>query len=215
MKIGVFDSGMGGASVANEIKKQLPEHEIIFVNDKENMPYGSKTKEQLLDLVLPKLNKLINDGCEIIVIACNTVTTNIVNKLREVIEVPIVAVEPMIKTASQTTKTGSFTVCATPATLKSKRYNELKSEFASNIKVYEPDCSNWSLMIENNQINEQEIRDVIFDSKEKNCDVIVLACTHYHWIEELIDELSGKDIIVLQPEQPLINQLKRVIQQLS
>lgn len=215
MKIGVFDSGVGGLSIVNIIKEELPEHEVIFINDTANMPYGDKTKEQLLKLVIPKLNMLTNMGCEVIVIACNTVTTNIVNKLREVVAVPIVAVEPMVKTASQITKNKVITVCATPATLRSNRYLQLKNEFAKDILVVEPDCSKWSQMIEDNQIDRDEIESVIKYSKNKNSDVVVLACTHYHWIEDMINELSGNGIIVLQPEEPLVNQLKRVIEQIS
>ncbi len=215
MKIGVFDSGMGGLSIANNIIKQLPDHEVVFVNDKDNMPYGSKSKEQLLELVVPKLNKLIEDGCRVIVIACNTVTTNIINELRKVISVPLVAVEPMVKTASEATKTGNFTVCATPATLSSPRYRELVSEYAKDNYIFEPDCNNWSSMIENNQIDREEIEKVVIQSEKNNSDVIVLACTHYHWIEDMIKELAGEEVLVIQPEQPLIDQLKRVILQLS
>ena len=215
MKIGVFDSGVGGLSVVNKIKEELPEYEVIFINDVDNMPYGDKTKEELLELVLPKLNLLTESKCDVIVIACNTVTTTIVNKLRELINVPIVAVEPMIKPASQITRTGVITVCATPTTLKSDRYLQLKSLFAKKIAIIEPDCSGWSSMIENNQVNRNEINKVVCDSNNHNSDTIVLACTHYHWIEDLIDELSGDNVTVLQPEQPLINQLKRVIEQLS
>ena len=104
MKIGVFHSGVGGLSVVNKIKEELPEHQVIFINDVENMPYGDKTKEQLLHLVVPKLNVLTDSGCEVIVIACNTVTTNIVNKLREIIVVPIIAVEPMINMGTKNIK---------------------------------------------------------------------------------------------------------------
>ncbi len=215
MKIGVFDSGVGGLSVANKIMEQLPEHEVVFVNDKDNMPYGNKTKELLMELVVPKLNKLINDGCEVIVIACNTVTTNIVNELRKEIKVPIVAVEPMVKTATEITKTGNFTICATPSTLKSPRYQKLLKEFASNNIVFQPDCSKWSFMIESDQIDKKEIKKIIEESKMNNSDVIVLACTHYHWIEDMIKELASNEVTVIQPEQPLVDQLKRVISQLT
>jgi glutamate racemase len=214
-KIGVFDSGVGGLSVAKNIKRQLPTCEVVYINDKKNIPYGNKTKQELYNLTLPKLNKLTKQECDVVVIACNTVTTNIVNKLRMVIDIPIIAVEPMVKTASEKTKTGVITVCATPSTLKSERYNYLKKTYASNLKVYEPDCSNWSYMIEHNKINKNNIKNIIEQSIKINSDVIVLACTHYHWIEDLIKKYAKDKAVILQPEQAIINQLKTVLANLK
>lgn len=215
MKIGVFDSGVGGLSVADAIKKALPEHQIIFVNDIKNLPYGVKSPDQLLTFVTPILRDLVNQGCKVIVIACNTVSTSIIERLRDIIKVPLIAMEPMIKPAAEKTKTGVIAVCATPTTLASKRYAYLKETYAPGVKVIEPDCSDWALMIESENINTAKINRIIDDICEKNADVIVLGCTHYHWIEELIKEMTRGRAEVIQPEQPVINQLNRVLKQLS
>ncbi len=208
MRIGVFDSGVGGLSVANAIKKALPDHEILLREDRQNLPYGTKTPEQLLALVAPILEQMVQDGCEIIVVACNTVTTSIISQLREVIQVPLIGMEPMVKPAAERTKTGVVAVFATPTTIASERYKWLKQEYANGITVVEPDCSTWSYMVEHSQVDESQIRANTEAAIAAGADVIVLGCTHYHWIEGLIRGITAGRAEVLQPEQPVIAQLK-------
>lgn len=214
MKIGVFDSGMGGLSVANVIKAELPDDDVLFVNDAHNLPYGSKTSEQLFKLVVPILQDMVERGCAVIVIACNTVTTTLIAELREVIPVPLIGMEPMVKPAAEQTKTGVIAVCATPTTLASERYSWLKQQYAQGVTVLEPDCSNWAFMIETKTVDNKAIKQIVDDVCGMHADVIVLGCTHYHWIEELIKESAAGKAVVLQPEKPVIEQLKRVLAQL-
>ncbi len=214
-KIGVFDSGIGGKSVANAIEKALPEAEVIFVNDSKHLPYGSKTPVQLQGFVLPILEDLVEQACKVIVIACNTVTTTLIEDLRAALPVPLVAVEPMVKPAATMTKSGTIAVCATPTTLASNRYAWLKETYAKDIKVIEPDCSDWTRMIEDNAVDEQKISERIENAISEGADVIVLGCTHYHWIEELINKLAAGRAAVIQPEPAIVEQLKRVLQQLA
>jgi len=210
MKIGVFDSGIGGLSVANAIEQALPEHDVVFVNDHENVPYGTKSPEMLFELVLPILRDLaaITD---VIVVACNTVSTTLIDRLREKIQKPLIAMEPMVKPAAENTESGIIAICATPTTLASRRYAWLKEQYAQGITVLEPDCSDWSYMIETNQVDRQKIHDRIDEVCQKGADVIVLGCTHYHWVEALIKEITAERALVLQPELAVIEQLKRVI----
>lgn len=209
--IGVFDSGIGGLSVARAIERALPDCEVIFRNDKKNIPYGTKTKEELHQLVLPILVSMIDDGCEVIVIACNTVTTTLIKELREEIKVPLIGMEPMVKPAAHKTQTKIIAIFATPTTLASQRYTELKNLYAQGVRVLEPDCSEWSLMIETSQVDEEKIRTVTNQVCERGADVIVLGCTHYHWIEELIKDVAGNRAQILQPEGPVIERLRQVL----
>lgn len=211
MKIGVFDSGLGGLSVARAIQLALPEHEVIFVNDASHMPYGSKPPEELLKYVSPILRKLADRGCSVIVIACNTVSTTLIDTLRLETDVPLVPVEPMVKLAAAQTKTKVIAVCATPTTLASTRYTKLKDTYAVNAQVLEPDCSGWAYMIEHNDIDQVKIRRQIEAVLSKGADVIVLGCTHYHWIEDEIKAIAKDKAIVMQPEQSIIRQVKRVL----
>lgn len=216
MKIGVFDSGVGGQAVAQSIQAALPKATVLCKEDKENLPYGTKTPEELKALVVPILQSMVKDGCEVIVIACNTVTTTIISDLRKIIRVPLVGIEPMIKPASQQTKSKIIAVCATPITLSSVRYKQLAREYSQGISILEPDCSQWAFMIENDLVDHAIIRQQINDVCEQGADVIVLGCTHYHWIEKDIKQVADKyGCYVMQPEQAVIEELKRVIEQLD
>lgn len=200
--------------MANAIKAALPDAEVILRQDKEHVPYGLRKPAEILDLAMPIFQELVDEGCQVIVVACNTVTTTLIKELRERFHVPLVAVEPMVKPAAGLTKNGVIAVCATPATLSSQRYAQLKQEYAQGIKVLEPDCGDWPAMIEHKQVDEKVIADRINEVLAQKADVIVLACTHYHWIEDEINALAAGKAQVIQPEQAIIGQLKRVLERL-
>lgn len=215
MKIGVFDSGVGGLSVANAVQAALPDAEVLLRQDSEHVPYGLRSPEEILGFVVPIFQSLVDDGCQVIVVACNTVTTTLITELRKRFSLPLIAVEPMVKPAAALTKTKVIAVCATPTTLASAGYARLKQAYAEGITVLEPDCSDWSAMIEDQRMNETTLTTRINQVLDQNADVIVLACTHYHWIEEEIKTLASGRAQVIQPEAAIIEQLKRVLAQLS
>lgn len=212
--IGVFDSGVGGLSVTNAIKKALPHEAVIYREDAENIPYGTKSKQELHDIVVPIIEDMAR-SCDVIVIACNTVSTVLIEDLRATIDVPLIAMEPMIKPAAQQTESKTIAVFATPTTLASKRYAWLVKTYGEHLTILEPDCSTWSYMIENNDVDHQHIAQTVETVCQKGADVIVLGCTHYHWIEDVITELAANRAVVLQPEQPVILQLERVLARLG
>jgi glutamate racemase len=211
LKIGVFDSGVGGQSVVNAIKHEIPNLDIIYREDKEHVPYGTRDIEEIHVFVKPIFQSFIDEGCQAIVVACNTVTTNLITELRQEFLIPMVGMEPAIKPAAKASKTGIIAVCATPRTLSSKRYHWLKNEYAGVLRVLEPDCSNWALMVENNSVDREKVAKIVNDVCDAGADQIVLGCTHYHWIEKLIRELAAGRAVVLQPEEPVITQLKKVL----
>jgi glutamate racemase len=211
MKIGVFDSGVGGMSVAQTLQQAYPEHDVLYTDDHEHVPYGSRQPAEILGFVEPILEALVELRCQVIVIACNTVSTTLINELRQRFDVPLIAMEPMIKPAAGLTESKVIAVCATPATLASERYHWLKDTYAKGIKVIEPDCSRWSYMIEHDEIEDALIADVINDVCQKGADVIVLGCTHYHWIEDKIKQVAGSRAQVLQPESSIVRRLAAVI----
>lgn len=213
MRIGVFDSGVGGLAVTHAIQKAYPEHQVEYVDDKAHVPYGNKTPDELQRLVTPILQDL-SSRCDVIVIACNTVTTTLITRLREIIPVPLVGVEPMVKTGAEQTKSRIIAVCATPTTLGSERYAWLKATYAAGVTVIEPDCSDWSRMIESNQVDQDKIHMRIEAACQAGADVIVLGCTHYHWIQELIEEIAAGRATVIQPEPAIVAQLQRVLAEL-
>lgn len=212
MKIGVFDTGIGGEAVARDLRQHFPQATIITVSDRAHLPYGSKPAKQIIRLTDAAIQPLLLGSCDVIVIACNTATTVALPTLRERYPYQLfIGIEPMVKTAAELTKHHSIAVCATPATLRSARYHYLKQQFAASIDVCEPDCSNWAAMIEDNAVNEQQIRSAVELAIANKADVIVLGCTHYHWIKTLIESITGDTIIVLEPTDAIARRITQLV----
>ena len=212
MKIGVFDSGIGGEAVARDLQQHFPHANIITVSDRANLPYGSKTPEQIIHLTDTAIQPLLLGSCDVVIIACNTATTVALPTLRERYPTQrFIGIEPMIKTAATLTKHHSIAVCATPATLQSARYLDLKKQFAASVDICEPDCSSWAAMIEDNAVNEQQIRSAVELAIANKADVIVLGCTHYHWIKTLIESIAGDTVIVLEPTDAIARRITQLV----
>ena len=204
MKIGVFDSGIGGQAVARRLEELLPDAEIICVDDHEHVPYGSRSAEEIIALTDIAIKPLIDMACDAIVIACNTVTTVAIGHLRaKYPNMNFVGIEPMVKPAATQTKSGTIAVLATPATLASESYDLLKKTWAEGVRILEPDTSEWAALIEAGQSEEVPIEDTVFQMLEENVDVIVLACTHYHWLNERAETAAGSRAIVLEPSDAI------------
>ena len=204
MKLGVFDSGIGGEAVAAALKITYPDAEILTVNDMANVPYGDKSSDQVLQLTDAAIQPLLAATCDVIILACNTATALAIETLRRRYPTQkFIGIEPMIKTAALLTKTGTIAVCATPATLRSPRYHELRVTYGTDLQIIEPDCHTWASMIEHNQINHQIIKQTIVDVCNQGADVIVLGCTHYHWIKEDILKLTQGRARVIEPSEAI------------
>lgn len=213
MKIGIFDSGIGGEAIAAAMRRTFPDANIITVDDHEHLPYGDKTKQEVIDLTTAAIQPLITEKCDVIIIACNTATALAIDSLRQ--EYPnqkFIGIEPMIKTAAELTESGTVAVCATPATLASERYYELVEKYGKNLKIIEPDCRNWARMIENNQINNQLIKQTVDNVCNQGADVIVLGCTHYHWIKDLIIKIAGGRAQIIEPSENISRRVKQLLE---
>ena len=208
MKIGVFDSGVGGRAVARRLGELLPDAEIICIDDHEHVPYGSRPVEEIIQLAKTAIRPLIKAKCDAIVIACNTVTTVAITHLRtEYPDMNFVGIEPMIKPAAAQTKSGIIAVLATPMTLASQSYNLLKETWADGTTIIEPDTASWASLIEAGHVNEVPIEETVLQLIEQNVDVIVLACTHYHWLKERAVTEAGSRAIVFEPSDAVGNRI--------
>src|SRR5690554_5052278 len=132
--IGIFDSGVGGTSIWREINKLMPFESTIYLADSRNAPYGQKSKNEILELSIKNTEKLIEMGAKLIVVACNTATTNAISELRKNYEIPIVGIEPAIKPAAILTKTKKIGILATKGTLNSKLFSMTSDLYAQNIE---------------------------------------------------------------------------------
>ena len=204
MKLGVFDSGIGGEAVASSLRVTFPSAEILTVNDHAHVPYGNKTPDEVIQLTDTAIQPLLLADCDIIILACNTATALAIDTLRtKYPNQKFIGIEPMIKTAANLTKSHIIAVCATPATLGSARYHKLVEKFGSGIKIIEPDCRSWAQMIENNQVNYNVINQTISGACSEGADVIVLGCTHYNWIQNEITELAAGRAKVIEPSESI------------
>jgi glutamate racemase len=205
MKLGVFDSGIGGEAVAAALQVTFPDAEIMTANDRANVPYGNKPKGVVITLTDKAIQPLLAENCDVIILACNTATALVIGKLREWYpQQKFIGIEPMIKSAASLTKKKVIAVFATRATLDSPRYAQLVKRYGSELTVIEPDCSEWAYWIENNQVNQTHIKQVVDDACEQHdADVIVLGCTHYHWIKDTITEYADGRAIVIEPSEAI------------
>ena len=187
--IGMFDSGIGGLTILNVLKELVPNEDYLYYADSKNNPYGEKSDEQLLEICSGVVDYLIEHNCKIIVIACNTATTKCMKKLRDKYkDIVFVGTVPAIKVASDGNYKNTL-VMATPATIESERTYELvRDNKRDDQNIYLVPCSGLAHAIEvDDQDTINSIIDSIYDEyKDKNIDSIVLGCTHYPYIKDII-----------------------------
>lgn len=213
MKLGIFDSGIGGEAVAASLRAAFPNAEIVNVDDREHLPYGDRSPEDITALTDTAIQPLLAGNCDVIVIACNSATAAAIKTLRaRYPEQLFIGLEPMLKPAVAMTKTGTIAVCATPATLNSDHYARLKETYESGVTIVEPDCSTWARIIEDNEVNENHIEETVERVCSAGADVIVLACTHYHWIREVIERAAAGRADVIEPSAAIADRVRSLLE---
>lgn len=185
--IGVFDSGIGGVTVMKELVKILPNEDYIYYSDTINNPYGDKTNEEIINISDSIVNKLVEMGCKIIVIACNTASAISKDYLRSKYNVPIIAIEPAYKAVPNNEKT---LVMATKATINSDKFKNLFNTYDNHNTIL-LSCSGLADLIEEG--NKEKIIDYLNNKIGSYTDVknVVLGCTHYPLIKEEISKVLG------------------------
>ena len=205
-KIGVFDSGLGGRYVARRIKARLAGTEVILKTDRKHLPYGSKSPTQLISYLRPIIKEFEAQGVDGIMIACNTATTNVWYQLKGLTQLPIFGIEPPLELASKLSQTRVAIVCATDATLASKRYRQLKGESARDLKLIEPNCSQWASLIEAGRYGDKQLLGLVKTARKHQADVIVLGCSHYFWFAQRLRQL-GDDLTIIEPTEVVTDKL--------
>ncbi len=215
--IGFFDSGVGGLTIWKAVVALLPNESTIYLADSAHAPYGEKTPEAIYERSRIATQFLISKGCKLIVVACNTATTNAVALLRQNFEVPFIGIEPAVKPAALSTKTKSIGVLATKGTLTSALFKRTAAQYAEThqINIVERVGEGLVPLIENPHRNEQVLREkldhFIAPMRAAGVDFIVLGCTHYPLIAEVIQEIAGPNIALLDAADPVAKQTKRVL----
>jgi len=212
--IGLFDSGVGGLSIYSEIKKLMPYVPCIYFADQAHFPYGEKTEGELKKFSRCISSFLIEKGAELIVVACNSATVSAINYLRTVFSIPFVGVVPAVKPAASITKTGKIAVLLTTASSKGKTYKELIETWANGVCVISVRLPELVEMVENGTINELSSKKFLFDKlknlKEIGIDTIVLGCTHFIFLKDMITSEFGSTFNILDPAEGVAKQTYRV-----
>ena len=215
--IGIFDSGLGGLTIYNEIHELLPHENTIYLADSKNAPYGGKSKEQIIEISVKNTEFLLKNKCKLIVVACNTASTNAVKYLREHYEVPIIRVQPAIKPAALHSTTKVVGMLATKGTLESELLFETAQRFASGVKVVEQVGEGLVDLIENGQMESQEmtrlLKKYVEPMLEHNIDQLVLGCTHYPFLTNQIQEITGDGVQIIDSGEAIARQTRVILEQ--
>lgn len=213
--IGIFDSGLGGLTIYNEIHKLLPNENIIYLADSKNAPYGDKTKEEIIDISVKNTEFLLKQGCKLIVVACNTASTNAVKYLREHYEVPIIRVQPAIKPAALNSKTKVVGMLATKGTLESELLNETASRFAKGVKVVEQVGEGLVSLIEDGKMRSPEMTSLlnkyVRPMMDQDIDYLVLGCTHYPFLTDQIRQITGDRVCIIDSGEAIARQTRVIL----
>lgn len=212
--IGVFDSGIGGLTVANAILSQLPRESIIYYADTAHIPYGRKSLDDIRQYSLEITEFLLKQNCKSIVVACNTASAAALSFLRERFpEFIIVGMEPAVKPAAESTRSGVVGVLATAGTFKSDRYAQLMERFASGIRVLQNPCTGLVEQIEAGQTDNLEtaqlLHTILDPMLQAGADTFVLGCTHYPFVRPLISRLLPENAVIIDPAPAVARQLDR------
>jgi len=199
--IGIFDSGVGGTSIWKEIHALLPHENTIYLADSKYAPYGQKTKEEIIALSAKNTELLLARGCKLIVVACNTATTNAISHLREKYDVPFIGIEPAIKPAALNSGTGTVGVLATKGTLSSSLFLKTSKDHAGEISIVEQDGAGLVPLIEAGKINSTETKQLLIKyikpMLQANMDHIVLGCTHYPYLIPVLKEILPSHVKII------------------
>ena len=215
--IGIFDSGVGGTSIWKEIHSLLPNENTIYLADSKHAPYGNKSKEKILELSIKNTDLLLKKDCKLIVVACNTATTNAIKILRKTYNIPFIGIEPAIKPAALNTKTKTIGVLATKGTLTSELFHKTTNLFAEGITVLEQVGEGIVPLIESGKINSKEMKEILQKYLnpllKANIDYLVLGCTHYPYLIPLLVETLPNHIKIIDSGEAVAKQTKTILEQ--
>lgn len=214
--IGIFDSGIGGTSIFKEIHALLPHEHCIYLADSKYAPYGNKSKEDIIQLSIKNTEHLIDQDCKIIVIACNTATTNAIDYLRNNYDIPFIGIEPAIKPAALNTQTKAIGILATKGTLSSQLFHKTTDLYANNgIKVIEQVGEGIVPLIEAGKVDSEEMQYLLKiylePMLEQNIDYLVLGCTHYPYLVPMLSKMLPGHIKIIDSGRAVANQTKTVL----
>lgn len=217
--IGLFDSGVGGLSVWREVANALPGQALVYFADQAYCPYGSRSLTEIRDRAERVARFLLQQGADLLVVACNTASAAALGHLRSLFTVPIVGMEPALKPAVEQTHSGRVAVMATPATFQGEPFARLMARFAHGVEVVLQPCPGLVEQVEQGDLHSPRTVDLLqhylADLPAHGVDELVLGCTHYPFLRPAIEQVIGPDIQVIDPAPAVARQVQRVWQQMA
>ena len=213
LPIGIFDSGIGGLTVLRHIQDLLPSEPVIYIADREHIPYGNKSDDFIQSRSIFITEFLLAQPVKAIVVACNTATAAAVHTLRDRYDLPIIGMEPGVKPAIARSRNGIIGILATERTLRSGKFKILLERHANGSDVYIKPCHGWVEHIEagdrNDTLTKAMIEETVAPLLEKGVDTLVLGCTHYPFLIEPIRQVVGRDISIIDTGLAVASHLQR------
>lgn len=215
--IGIFDSGVGGMTVFSEIAKQLPNEDLIYLGDTKNFPYGDKSKETIIKISTKCVNFLINKDVKLIVIACGTATSQSLEELKKIFNIPIIGIiNPTILNLKTTiNKKETIGVIATEGTIRSNKWEKELKEQIYNIEVINKACPLLAPMAEQgwttNKVAKEAIKEYLKPFKNTNINRLILGCTHYPLFKEVIQNELGENVEIINTGEKIAQYLKKYL----
>jgi glutamate racemase len=213
--VGLFDSGVGGLSVAREIRRLLPVEDLLYLADTAYCPYGGRPLPEIRARSLAIGRALVDRGAKVIVVACNSASGAALEALRAELSIPIVGLEPAVKPGVAATRSGRVGVLATEATLQAERFDRLATTFAAGVELYPQACPGFVELVEAGEVRGEKVRTVLepflAPLREAGVDTIVLGCTHYPFLADAVRDVMGADVTILDSGGAVARQVERVL----
>jgi len=211
--IGIFDSGIGGLSVLEHIRELLPEDDLLYVADNQHLPYGNKSTDFVKQRSVTITEFLLQQGVKSIVVACNTATAAAIATLRQHFTLPIIGMEPGLKPGIQQSRNGQIAILATEGTLGSDKFQSLMQRHRGDADVLIHPCHGWVELVESQQPDTQEIQAAvekqILPLLRNSVDTLVLGCTHYPFLKNVITAIAGEKIQIIDTGPAVARHLQR------
>ena len=215
--VAVFDSGVGGLTVAREIRAALPAEDLLYLADSAWCPYGGRPPEQVRDRTVTIGEFLQARGAKVLVVACNTASGAALEALRERLRIPVVGMEPAIKPAVKSSPSGRVGVMATEGTVASERFRRLLREYGAGVQVVAQACPGLADLVEEGEFDGERVRAAlepyVRPLRDAGVDTVVLGCTHYPYLAAAISESLGPHVRLVDPAPAIARQTRRVLEE--
>lgn len=213
--IGIFDSGVGGLTICQEVRRLLPRAEIVYLADRGNAPYGERSLTEVSTIAAACTRHLLALGATTVVVACNTASAAALHPLRAQFPgVPFVGMEPALKPAAAMTRSGVVGVLATAATFQGELFASLLDRYAAGLEVITEACAGWAEMVERGAVEgdiaTQEVKRYLLPVLDRGADTLVLGCTHYPFLQNTIAAIAGPQRPIIDPAPAVAAQVARV-----